>query len=43
VAFEFIEANRASLSVATMCSLLDVSRSGYYGWRSVHLEACHRR
>ena len=32
-AFEFIEANRASLSVATMCSLLDVSRSGYYGWR----------
>jgi len=28
-----IEAEKASFSVAMMCQVLDVSRSGYYGWR----------
>lgn len=32
-AFKLIEAERASFSVPLMCSLLGVSRSGYYVWR----------
>ena len=31
--FRLIEAERASFSVPLMCRMLDVSRSGYYGWR----------
>ena len=30
--FGFIEAEKANHSVATMCRVLEVSRSGYYAW-----------
>ena len=33
-AFRLIEAERASHSVSLLCRLLEVSRSGYYAWRS---------
>lgn len=31
--FEFIDEHREEFPVATMCEVLDVSRSGYYAWR----------
>ena len=31
--FEFIAAYRAEFLVSRMCSVLQVSRSGYYAWR----------
>lgn len=31
--FEFIEKHRSEFSVGKMCTVLDVSRSGYYTWR----------
>lgn len=33
VRFEFIENHREAFPVTRMCSVLDVSRSGYYAWR----------
>jgi putative transposase len=32
--FRFIDAERACLPVALLCRMLEVSRSGYYAWRS---------
>jgi transposase InsO family protein len=32
--FDFIEANRREFPVSVMCSVLDVSTSGYYAWRT---------
>ena len=33
-AYRLIEAEKAAHSVPTLCRMLDVSRSGYYAWRS---------
>jgi putative transposase len=30
--YEFIKANRDEFSVEMMCYVLEVARSGYYGW-----------
>ena len=32
--YEFIEEEKASFSVSSMCRALEVSASGYYDWRS---------
>ena len=32
--YRFIEAHRDEFEVQTMCRVLEVSRSGYYAWRS---------
>ena len=32
--FEFIHAEKANYPVAVLCRVLEVSRSGYYRWRS---------
>ena len=32
-AFKLIEAEKAGYSVALVCRMLDVSRSGYYAWK----------
>lgn len=32
--YQFIEAHRQEFEVQVMCAVLDVSRSGYYAWRS---------
>lgn len=32
--FAFIEKNRTHINIRTLCRLLDVSRSGYYAWRT---------
>jgi len=32
--FRFIEAEKANHAIATMCAVLEVSRSGYYAWAS---------
>jgi putative transposase len=32
--FRFIEGEKANHAVATMCQVLEVSRSGYYAWSS---------
>ncbi len=32
--FRFIDAEKADLSVSLLCRMLEVSRSGYYAWRS---------
>jgi putative transposase len=34
VRYQFIEAHRAVFEVQVMCDVLDVSRSGYYAWRT---------
>jgi putative transposase len=34
VRFQFIEAHREDFDVQVMCEVLDVSRSGYYTWRT---------
>jgi putative transposase len=34
VRFQFIEAHRGEFDVQIMCDVLDVSRSGYYAWRT---------
>jgi putative transposase len=34
VRFQFIEAHREEFEVQVMCNVLDVSRSGYYTWRT---------
>jgi putative transposase len=34
VRFQFIEAHREEFDVQIMCDVLDVSRSGYYAWRT---------
>jgi transposase InsO family protein len=33
VRFRFIEAEKANFSIAAMCRVLQVTRSGFYGWR----------
>ncbi|MHB8659091.1 MAG: IS3 family transposase [Solirubrobacteraceae bacterium] len=30
--FRFVEAEKANHKIATMCRVLEVSRSGYYAW-----------
>ena len=32
--FRFVNANQATLPVATMCRVLEVSESGFYAWRT---------
>ena len=32
--FDFIDAEKARMSVVHLCKALKVSRSGYYEWRS---------
>jgi len=34
VKYEFIEKHRSKFGVEKMCQVLDVSRSGYYAWRT---------
>jgi putative transposase len=34
VRYQFIEAHRQEFEVQVMCAVLDVSRSGYYAWRT---------
>jgi uncharacterized protein (UPF0335 family) len=34
VRFQFVEAHREGFEVQVMCEVLDVSRSGYYTWRT---------
>lgn len=34
VRYQFIEAHREEFEVQVMCDILDVSRSGYYAWRT---------
>jgi len=34
VRFQFIDVHRKEFEVQIMCDVLDVSRSGYYGWRT---------
>jgi len=43
VRFVFIEAEKATYPVSLMCSVLDVSRSGYYAWRGRSPSARARR
>jgi len=33
VIYGFIEAEKASHSIGTLCRILKVSKSGYYAWR----------
>jgi len=33
-AFKLIEAERANYPLALLCRMLEVSKSGYYAWRS---------
>ena len=40
--FRFIAAERANHAVTTLCRCLDVTRSGFYAWRS-RPESCHAR
>ena len=32
--FQIIDANRADMQIERMCSLMDVSSSGYYAWKN---------
>ena len=32
--YGFVEAEKANHSIGTMCRVLEVSKSGYYGWRN---------
>jgi putative transposase len=42
VTFAFIEAERACFPVATMCDVLEVSRSGFYAWSQKQRTPCLR-